>query len=342
MHLQEPVHTTKLKNFVVSDNVITLKVTPRILVVDDDRVNRRIWEEVLEANSKLYFAKDGFEALSLYDQVQPTLVVLDRMMPGMHGDEVMAEIRKRDLNGITKIVMHSMLESSDEQLDGMRKGADLYIPKSTDIDVAVTQIQSLLKFQKTNLTTSLFKIAREQNRKQGFAAQFIAENIYRHSKLMYEDIRAQKVDIRRILRKAIEVIGIAFERTEIEFLDTGNDALIMGDEELLKHAFYIVLKRAVGAMNERGQIFVELNHQNEEVLVAIEDNGPQIPITEWRTIFHFECDENKIQVGLPIAWETAQRHLGELSVTEGKQGTRFIFRFPTLTKLAQIGELPKA
>lgn len=342
MQLEDNKYTKASHAVDVTNNVVTLKATPRILVVDDDRVNRMIWKEVLEANCNLFFAKDGIEALALYEQVHPSLIVLDRMMPNMHGDEVMAEIRKRDKTGTTKIVMHSMLESSEEQLDGMKKGADLYIPKSTDIDVAVTQIQSLLNFEKSNLTTGLFKIAREQNRKPGFAGQYVAENIYRHSKLMHEDIRVHRTDVTRVLSETIQAVTAKFPYGKIEFADKTDDTLIMGNSDYLNHAFYIVLKRSYDAIasQDKGQILVEMKNDENEIHISIEDNGPQIPYEEWRSIFHFECNKEKIQIGLPIAWETAQRHLGDLIVTEGEIGPRFLFRFPTLKKLAQLGELP--
>jgi two-component system sensor histidine kinase ChiS len=67
-----------------------------ILVVDDDEVSRKILERVLtHAGFRVFTANSGMSALQLLSQIEPSLILLDVMMPGMDGYELCAELRAR-------------------------------------------------------------------------------------------------------------------------------------------------------------------------------------------------------------------------------------------------------
>jgi len=67
-----------------------------VMVVDDEKAIRRYLEETLRDDGyRVLCAADGFEALQLADSVVPDVVILDLLMPGMTGAEVLGEIRKR-------------------------------------------------------------------------------------------------------------------------------------------------------------------------------------------------------------------------------------------------------
>jgi len=311
-------------------------LTPRsrILVVDDDFVNRKIWEEVLQGRYTLYFAENGKQALDIFKKHQPHLVVLDRMMPGMHGDEVLQKIRAMDPYDDTKIVMHSMLESTQDQLDGMHKGADLYIPKSTDIDIAVTQIQSLLKFQKNDQAALLFKIARDQYRKGGFAGFHIAENIYRHSALLHDDIETETLDLVPLTQAIIEEAQNALANAVITFTTPLKDAPIIGNKDMLSHSLYAVIRHSIMlSSTQAAHLDIALHQKEQAIELTLHDQASQLDPSQWNDLFRFECSEERIQIGLPIAWETAQRHYGRLTLSHGGIGNLYCFTFPTPEKL---------
>lgn len=321
-----------------SDNVIVLPLKQKVLVVDDDPINRHIWQEVLTGICHLDFASDGEEALKKYQTFYPSLVVLDRMMPGMSGDEVMQKIREMDTDGETKIILHSMLESTDDQLSGMKNGADLYIPKSTNIDIAVTQIQSLLKMHRQSQVSSLFKIARQQNRNRSYSSRLISEGVFRHAELMSQDIRAKEVDIFRCLRNlciSVESIDNAPKVNFSSDLDT-DECLIMGDDDLLSHAFLSVLQRAISVTPKDEVVEVSLTLNDGYFMINVDDCGSRIPIQQAKEIFHFLNDPERIQVGLPISWETTQRHFGDLKLKQNSNGMTFTFQLPTPEKLDQL------
>ncbi len=66
----------------------------RVLVVDDDKNTRFFIKEALELeNYKVFCAKDGVEALEIYDKEYIDLVILDIMMPNLDGYELTKELR---------------------------------------------------------------------------------------------------------------------------------------------------------------------------------------------------------------------------------------------------------
>ncbi len=117
--------------------------TPRIVIIDDDESIREL--------ASLYLRKEGFQVTSAVDgpsgvaavtQEQPSLVVLDLMLPGKNGYDVCREIRQ-DSN-----VPILMLTARDEDIDkilGLELGADDYVTKPFNPRELVARIKAILR-----------------------------------------------------------------------------------------------------------------------------------------------------------------------------------------------------
>ncbi|MDX2494297.1 MAG: response regulator [Desulfuromusa sp.] len=120
----------------------------KILVVDDDQDLRENLVEVLsEAGFSLDSAGDGHEAIEQLATDDFNLVLLDSIMPGMGGMEVLPQI-KRNYPKI-KIIMLTAFSTVDGAVEAMRKGADDYIAKPfkiVDLLVAVRTVLEEAKF----------------------------------------------------------------------------------------------------------------------------------------------------------------------------------------------------
>jgi signal transduction histidine kinase/DNA-binding NarL/FixJ family response regulator len=109
---------------------MTLRTVPRVLVVDDnlmtaELVCRLFMNEGMEAK----LASDGAQAIEMVEVYAPDLVLLDVMMPGMSGYEVLDRIRSNPgTRDIPAIFITAKDEPSDLEL-GLGLGADDYIPK---------------------------------------------------------------------------------------------------------------------------------------------------------------------------------------------------------------------
>jgi DNA-binding response OmpR family regulator len=105
----------------------------RALVVDDDPPIRVLLRTVLELEGwDVHEAEDGIQALALAKAERPHGVVLDVMMPGKDGFEVLAELRQTEYGRAMAIVMLTAKTRPSDILRGTRLGADLYVTKPFD------------------------------------------------------------------------------------------------------------------------------------------------------------------------------------------------------------------
>jgi two-component system, OmpR family, response regulator RpaB len=99
----------------------------KVLIVDDEAMIRRILSTRLTmVGYEVAVACDGAEALEVFAQEKPDLVVLDVMMPKLNGLEVCQELRKT--TGVP-IIMLTALGDVADRITGLQMGADDYLPK---------------------------------------------------------------------------------------------------------------------------------------------------------------------------------------------------------------------
>ncbi|HEY8022441.1 MAG TPA: response regulator, partial [Thermoanaerobaculia bacterium] len=99
-----------------------------ILIVDDEEVLQDVLTSLVrrEGHATLS-ARTGEEALEILDREEVDLVLLDLMLPGLSGQQVLRQIRQRDpAQVVVVITAYSSIESA---IDAMREGAFHYIPK---------------------------------------------------------------------------------------------------------------------------------------------------------------------------------------------------------------------
>ena len=101
-----------------------------VLIVDDNAQSRGLAGDVLKhAGYRVLLAESGEQCLRLARDERPDVIVLDRVMPGMSGDEVTGALRgDKALAGI-KIIMLSAKTSADDKAEGLDLGADDYLAK---------------------------------------------------------------------------------------------------------------------------------------------------------------------------------------------------------------------
>jgi|SRR5579883_2638395 len=122
----------------------TLEDLPHILVVDDDERLRQLLERFLKKNAYwVSVAKDAYDAQKQLTFFQFDVIVLDVMMPGMNGIELVHDLRSQYL--ATPILMLSAQADTEARILGLDSGADDYLGKPFEPRELLLRIQNLLK-----------------------------------------------------------------------------------------------------------------------------------------------------------------------------------------------------
>lgn len=121
-----------------------------ILIVEDDIKIARVMKAYLEgAGFSVAHRTGSSEALSLAREIPPALVLLDLMLPGMGGEELIQELRSI---GDFPVIMVTAKASEEERLAGFALGADDYIVKPFSPRELVWRVKAVLKrWQKNDL-----------------------------------------------------------------------------------------------------------------------------------------------------------------------------------------------
>ena len=118
--------------------------TIRVVLADDHVFVRDGIKSLLENEANITVvgeATDGLEALSLVDQLQPDLLILDIRMPNLTGIEVVEQLRIK--NNLIKVVMLSMHESEEYVLKSIKAGADGYLLKGSSKEEFLKALQTV-------------------------------------------------------------------------------------------------------------------------------------------------------------------------------------------------------
>jgi len=126
-----------------------MKYKSTLLIVDDDPHTRDSIEALLiKEGYKLVFAENGKIAIKKAKKIDPDLILLDVMMPGMDGFEVCTVLRNDNQLSEVPIILITTLDDRESRIRGIESGADDFISKPFNRIELRTRIRSIIRLNR--------------------------------------------------------------------------------------------------------------------------------------------------------------------------------------------------
>lgn len=115
----------------------------RILIIEDDADAADVLSAyLLREQYAVSVAGDGPSGLEMSQRLKPDLILLDVMLPGMNGTEILAAVRRR---GNTPVIMVTAMGDVPDKIGALRYGADDYVVKPYNPGEVVARVQAVLR-----------------------------------------------------------------------------------------------------------------------------------------------------------------------------------------------------
>ena len=114
--------------------------TQKVLVADDDAINRELLGDLLKPEYTVLLAKNGAQTLERAARHAPDLILLDVMMPDMDGYEVLRQLRADPQTEHIAVIFISGLDRPEDEANGLKMGASDYIVKPFNPTVVMARV----------------------------------------------------------------------------------------------------------------------------------------------------------------------------------------------------------
>lgn len=175
----------------------------RVLYVEDDISTREAFAKFIKLRvGKLYVAASGEEGIEKFHQCRPNILIVDLIMPGMSGLEMIEEIRKG--NKECRILITSTISEINTVLEAVDLGIDHYIVKPIDTEELEKKLDSMANTI----------ISNQMERGQPFSFEMVAEK-----GIIEETIRREFLKLMKIyMGKGPQDIKILLYENKVELI----------------------------------------------------------------------------------------------------------------------------
>lgn len=119
----------------------------KLVVIEDDKFILKALEiKLQEIGVKILIANDGTSGLKMVQDEKPDLVLLDLILPKMHGFDVLENLKNNEETKNIPVIIITNLGQESEEEKGRKLGAlDYFVKANTDLEVLVSKVVEVLK-----------------------------------------------------------------------------------------------------------------------------------------------------------------------------------------------------
>jgi len=166
----------------------------RILVADDCGTNRLVMKAMLEHDGyEVFLAENGQQAIELFEQECPDLILMDNHMPVIDGYEATRLIKARSCGDFVPIILLAVLSDQDSLVKAIESGGDDILGKPYNRAILSAKIRSLVRvrelYEVQRKQTVELSTYNEQQRRDQMVAEKIFNNIVRSGTLDLTNLR---------------------------------------------------------------------------------------------------------------------------------------------------------
>jgi len=164
-----------------------------ILVAEDDVATQTLLHRFLtRMGHTVFMADNGLQAVELYQQHLPDIILTDVNMPVMNGLEAIKEIRQQTGELWVPILILSASEQDQDIIRGLQSGADDYLPKPIKLEILSAKIEAmrrLVTLQQTNLANQhILKALYEELEEEQLLAKQVGDKMLGYGALDHPNI----------------------------------------------------------------------------------------------------------------------------------------------------------
>jgi len=120
----------------------------RVIIIEDSKLNREVLYKILHKDYAIIFAQDGVEALEKVRTERPDLILLDIVLPGIDGFDVLTELKKCEISQSIPVIIISGRSNPDDEVKGLELGAVDYITKPFHEIVVKARVETQVRILK--------------------------------------------------------------------------------------------------------------------------------------------------------------------------------------------------
>lgn len=297
-----------------------------LLVVDDDENNRHLLTRRLGIEDyRTAAAADGHEALQMIEEEDFDLILLDVMMPGISGLEVLQILRKTHTVADLPVIMATAKDASENIVEALSLGASDYVTKPIDMPVLLARIESHLALKSLSETKNEFLRIASHDLKSPLqaalsSATLIAQEVTPGSVMdeeMYEfvsiiqarieqmqtiiedfldfqaftdgrlDIQRTETDVNEIVQTVVERNAEYARRKQIDLRCELTDSIssIQADPARLEQVIENLVNNSVKFGHPNSESVVKTQGDKNSVILEVRDTGPGLKPEDLKKLF---------------------------------------------------------